>query len=85
MPIVNADASRWSNANMAGNAHESRLSQGTKLYSTVEGQNSGTAANRHEQRISQEIGAHQPHGHRFSQSCTPRAVPPAARQSRMPR
>ena len=59
MPIVNADAARWSNANMAGaQAFEQKATQGTKEHTGHEGMNAGSKANQHEQRITQEQGTH---------------------------
>ena len=62
MPIVNADASRWSNANMtSAQAFE------TKLVDTVgtgrevmrgAGTNGSSPANAYEGRIQQETGSH---------------------------
>jgi hypothetical protein len=61
MPIVNADAARWSNATMAANAHEVRVTPTVgagKEAMKRAGENATMAAQVHESRCQQEIGTH---------------------------
>jgi hypothetical protein len=62
MPIVNADASRWSNASMnAAQNFESRCVdpiESGKETVRMAGQNSSSPANTFETRITQETGTH---------------------------
>jgi hypothetical protein len=57
--IVNADAPRWSNANMTSNTDEARKSQGYgREIIGMAGQNASSPARTYEQRINQEQGVH---------------------------
>jgi hypothetical protein len=58
VPVVNADAARWSNASSPAHSFEARFTQGTKEHTGQEGTNAGSKASQQEGRVSQEQGSH---------------------------